>query len=395
MTIVQINSECGHGSTGKIAVSISKLLTQKGIENYIFYSGNHKSDYPLGIQINSKLDLRVHQLLSRVCGDQGWHSHLATKKMIHKLDQIQPDVVHLHNVHGYYLNIPMLFQYLKKQKIKVIWTFHDCWPITGHCTHFINNGCMKWKTECYGCPNKRAYPYSLLFDRSCALYHRKKELFTGFDDMVIVTPSQWLADIVKESFLKNCRLKVVPNGINLSIFHPVESDMRKQYHCEGKTVILGVASVWSNAKGLDIFCELAKRLPCSYQIVMVGTNEKVDEILPKNIISIHRTQNQEELAKIYSMADLFLNPTRADNYPTVNLEAIACGTPVITFKTGGSPESAGMVDSMIIKSNTLEETVETILSIGSRKTDQRKYDLLRENSDEGLCYEEYLRLYQY
>ena len=228
MTVVQINSECGRGSTGKISVSISKLLTQKGIENYIFYSGNHKSDYPLGIQINSKLDLRVHQLLSRVFGDQGWHSYLATKKMIHKLDQIKPDVVHLHNVHGYYLNTPMLFQYLRKQKIKVIWTFHDCWPITGHCTHFINNGCIKWKTECCSCPNKRAYPYSLFFDRSCELYYLKKELFTGFDDMVIVTPSQWLADIVKESFLKDCELKVVPNGINLSIFHPVESDLRKQ-----------------------------------------------------------------------------------------------------------------------------------------------------------------------
>ena len=311
MKVVQINSECGRGSTGKIAVSISKLLTNKGIENYIFYSGNHKSDYELGIQINTKLDLRCHQVLSRVLGDQGWHSYYATQKMICKLEEIKPDVIHLHNVHGYYLHIPTLFCYLKKQRIRVVWTLHDCWPITGHCVHFINKGCTKWKTECSGCPNKHAYPYSLFLDRSQTLYRQKKELFTGFEDMVIVTPSRWLANLVKESFLGGCRIQVLPNGIDLSVFRPIASDLRAQYHCEGKKVILGVSAVWNESKGLDIFCELACRLDNSYQIVLVGTTPEIDAKLPSNIIAIHRTSNQEELAKLYSMADLFLNPTRA------------------------------------------------------------------------------------
>lgn len=394
MKIVQINSECGRGSTGRIALSISNLLTQRGIENYIFYSGNHISDYEFGIQVNSKFDLRCHQVLSCFFGNQGWHSYFATKKLIRKLEDIKPNVIHLHNIHGYYLHVPTLFNYLKKQKIRVVWTLHDCWPITGHCTHFINNGCNKWKTECKQCANKREYPYSWFFDRSRELYRQKKELFTGFKDMIVVTPSHWLANIVAESFLKDCKLEVLPNGINLSVFHPIEDNLRTQFHCEGKKIILGVSAVWNVSKGLDIFCELANRLDDSYQIILVGTTDKVDAKLPKNIISIHRTQNQEELVKIFSMADLFLNPTRADNYPTVNLESIACGTPVMTFQTGGSPESAGMDNSMIIKSNTIEETMAKIGSHDFSKKDSARCNELRKLFDERLCYEKYLELYQ-
>ena len=394
MKVVQINTECGRGSTGKIVVAISDLLSSKGIENYIFYSGNHKSDYKNGIQINSKFDLRLHQACSRLLGDQGWHSYLATYKLINSLKTIKPDIIHLHNLHGYYLNISLLFGYLRTCGAKVVWTFHDCWPITGHCTHFINVDCNKWITQCCDCPNIGQYPYSLFFDRSRSLYNRKKKLFTNIQNLSIVCPSNWLANIVRESFLKKNELKVIPNGVNLEVFKYTNSDLRIMHHCEDKFIILGVSSVWNNSKGLDVFCELASRLDSTYQIILVGTNNKIDSVLPSNIISIHKTQNQEELAEYYSIADLFLNPTRADNYPTVNLEAITCGTPVMTFNTGGSPESAGMIDDMIIKSNTVEETVAKIQRFAMNRDKYRdRYTSLRIEYDERKCYEKYLELY--
>lgn len=392
--VVQINSECGRGSTGKIAVSISKLLSQEGFENYIFYSGNHKSNYPLGIQINSKLNLRIHQFLARLCGDQGWHSYFATKKLIRKLKQIHPDVIHLHNIHGYYLNMPILFDYLSTYQGEVVWTLHDCWPMTGHCTHFTISGCNKWKTGCYNCPNKEKYPYSWFFDRSSTLYQKKKRYFTAIKKLTIVTPSVWLENIVKESFLKDYPVKVIRNGIDLTVFKPVQSDFRKKNLCESKFIILGIASVWSYAKGLDIFCQLAEKLAEKYQIVLVGTTAEVDKILPPNIISIHRTQNQEELAMLYSTADVFLNPTREDTYPTVNLEALACGTPVLTFNTGGSPECVKNKAEWVIQSNDIGEIITKLDALSRKPKGAIRISENRSEYDENLCYRRYIKLYE-
>lgn len=392
--VVQINSECGRGSTGKIAMSISKMLSKEGIENYIFYSGNHKSDYHLGIQINSKLDLRIHQFLARLFGDQGWHSYFATKRLIRKLKKISPDVVHLHNIHGYYLNIPILFDYLSVSQCKVIWTLHDCWAITGHCTHFTISGCDKWKTGCYDCPSKAKYPYSWVFDRSSVLYQKKKSYFTAIKNLTIVTPSIWLENIVKESFLKHYPVKVIRNGIDLTVYKPIQSDFREKNTCESKFIILGVASVWGYAKGLDVFCQLAKRLEEKYQIVLVGTTDEIDKLLPSNIISIHRTQNQEELAKLYSMADVFLNPTREDNYPTVNLEALACGTPVLTFNTGGSPECIVEKNKWVIQSNDIAEIISKLDVLSSKSKSKMRIATNRTEYDENLCYRQYIELYK-
>ena len=361
MKIVQINAVCGRGSTGKICVSISEILTSQNIENYILYSFG-KSDYPLGIKISSDKYIKIQALKSKVFGNYGFNSKRATKKIIDKLDSIQPDIVHIHNIHGHDCHLGLLFTYLKKKKIKIFWTFHDCWAFTGYCVHFTFVKCEKWKTECKHCPQRRQY--SWFFDRSKALYNKKKEIFSGLD-LTIITPSQWLAKLVKQSFLKDYPVKVINNGIDLNIFKPTESEFREKHHISAdKKVILGVAFGWGIRKGLDVFIELSKRLESDKcQIVLVGTDDNTDKLLPDNIISIHRTQNQKELAEIYTAADLFVNPTREDNYPTVNMEALACGTPVLTFETGGSPESIDDTCGAVVECDNMNALERKVISI--------------------------------
>lgn len=363
MKVAQINSECGRGSTGKIVVAISKVLTQNGVDNRIFFSGNHKSKIKYAKQINSKLELRLHQALSYLFGDQGFHSFFTTVRLVKQLKRYDPDIIQLHNIHGYYLHSGVLFSYLKKAQKPVVWTFHDCWPITGHCTHFTISKCEKWTKECNKCPSLKEYPYSLLFDRSKELYQRKKKLFTGIQNLTVVTPSDWLAGIVKRSYLHTADICTIHNGIDMNVFRPVAGDFKEQYGCKNKRILLGVASVWSDKKGLDVFIELFYRLdPSNYQIVLVGTDKDVDKRLPQGILSIHRTQNQNELATIYSAADIFINPTREDNYPTVNMEAVACGTPVISFNTGGASEILSGGCGRVLCANDVDMLVQEINS---------------------------------
>ena len=247
----------------------------------------------------------------------------------------------------------MLFNYIKKYNIRTIWTLHDCWAFTGHCPHFDMIGCDKWKTCCCECPQYKEYPKSF-FDNSKYMYKLKKKWFTGAKNLTIVTPSNWLAGLVKQSFLKDYPVKVINNGIDLTIFKPIESEFKKIYSIEDKSILLGVAFGWGVKKGLDVFIELSEKLDDKFQIVLVGTDENTDKKLPKNIISIHRTQNQTELAEIYSAANLFINPTREENYPTVNMESIACGTPVLTFNTGGSPEILTEDTGIVVPKNDID-----------------------------------------
>lgn len=336
MKIVQINSTCGSGSTGKICVAVSELLTKQEIENFILYTSG-KSSYPLGIRYMSHVETKWQALKSKTIGNYGFQSIRATSRLLAEMDRIAPDIVQLHNLHSHNIHLGQLFSYFKERKIKVFWTFHDCWAFTGYCPHYTMIGCDQWaKGGCRNCPQRKHY--SWFFDRSRMLFERKKQLFSGLD-MIIITPSQWLADQVKRSFLKEYPVKVINNGIELSVFYPRETDFRKQYCLGSKYILLGVAFGWGRRKGLDIFIRLAERLdPEKFQIVLVGTDDEVDKLLPPNVISIHRTENQAQLAEIYSAADLFVNPTREDTFPTVNMESLACGTPVLTFRTGGSPE---------------------------------------------------------
>ena len=346
MKIVQINSTCGVGSTGKICLAVSELLSKENIENHILYSYLDNGARPNAERLSSYTYVKLQALKAKVLGNNGFNSRGATKKMIAKLEEISPDVIHLHNIHSHDCDLKLLFGYLKGKNIKIFWTFHDCWAFTAYCHYFTMSQCDRWQTGCKGCPNIKRYSWT--FDRSRYLYELKRELFSSELDITVITPSEWLAGLVKKSFFGRYPVKVINNGIDLSLFKPsgVERDreVRARLGCEGKYLVMGCSFDWDSRKGLDVFKELSERLGDDFRILLVGTNENIDKALPKNIISVHRTKDQAELAELYSASDLFVNPTREENYPTVNMEAVACGTPVLTFNTGGSIE---MLDSSV------------------------------------------------
>lgn len=392
MKIVQINATCGSGSTGKICVDISRLLTDKNIENYIIYSGK-KSTYPLGIHCGDSKEIKIQALRSHLFGLYGFNSKQITKRMLKKLDEIEPDVVHLHNLHGHNCNLEMLLDYLRAHHIKIFWTFHDCWAFTAYCPHFAMDKCDKWKDGCHDCHRYREY--SFFFDRSRELYNKKKKASEGLD-LTIITPSQWLAGLVKQSLFKNYPVKVINNGIDLEIFKPTPSDFRAKHGIPNdKYIVLGVAFGWGVRKGLDVFIELSKRLDKEkYQIILVGTGEKIDKQLPSNIISIHRTQNQRELAEIYTAADVFANPTREEVFGLVNVEALACGTPGVTFDAGGSPECYDETCGSVVPCDDIDAMEKEIIRICEDKPfstgDCIKY---AKNFNIQKKYREYLKLY--
>lgn len=392
MKIVQINATCGKGSTGKICVEISKLLADKSIENYIIYSGK-QCEYPFGYLCGGTKELKFQALRSHLFGLYGFNSKWLTKRMLNKLDEIKPDVVHLHNIHGHNCHIEMLLDYLREHHIKTFWTFHDCWAFTAYCPHFTLVGCDKWKNGCHNCPQYK--DYSFFFDRSARLYEKKKKASEGLD-LTIITPSQWLAGLVKQSFFKNYPIKVINNGIDLEIFKPTPSKFREKHEIPNdKYIVLGVAFGWGKRKGLDVFIELSKRLDKEkYQIVLVGTDEKIDNQLPSNIISIHRTQNQKELAEIYTAADVFVNPTREEVFGLVNVEALACGTPGVTFNTGGSPECYDVTCGAVVPFDNVNAMEKEIIRICEDKP-FRAADCVEyaKNFDVQKKYSEYLKLY--
>lgn len=397
MKVLQINSVCGVGSTGRIATDLYKVMKENGIESKIVFGIGNAENIPKedAFKFGNKFDYYVHNAVSRITDRAGFYSKINTLKLLKFIKSYEPDIIHIHTIHGYYVNIEILFNFLKEYKKPVIWTLHDCWSFTGHCAHFDLIGCTKWKTQCYNCPIHREYPKSFT-DNSRHVYKLKKQLFTGVENLTIVTPSQWLADLVKQSFLKDHTIRIINNGINLDVFKPIENDIKIKYQCENKYLILGVAFGWGKKKGLDIFIELSKRLDENkYKIMLVGTDEHIDKDLPDNIISIHRTQNQNELAEIYSAADLFVNPTREDTYPTVNMESLACGTPVLTFNTGGSPEIIDETCGMVVEKDDIDSMYNEIINICENNVFTKEMCLRKSRMfDKNEKYRNYIELYK-
>lgn len=372
MKVLQINSVCGYGSTGRIATDIYKILEEQGHECLIAYGRGTAPKGINSIKIGTNFDNYVHVAKTRLFDKHGFASTNATKEFIKKAKQYDPDVIHLHNIHGYYINIELLFNYLKEANKPVIWTLHDCWAFTGHCAYFDYVGCDNWKSGCDKCPQKNSYPQSLLKDNSKYNFDKKKEIFTGVKNMTIITPSKWLAELVKQSLLSEYEVKVINNGIDLNVFKPAESDFRKRYNLEGKFITLGVASVWEERKGLDTFVELSKRLDENYQVIIVGVTEKQKKQLPDDFFAISRTNDIQELVEIYSAANVYLNPTLEDNFPTTNLEALACGTPVITFNTGGSAESLDNTCGAVVAKGDINNLVDKIKEFACNKEVSQK-----------------------
>lgn len=340
MKYLFINVLAGSGSTGRIAAEQCRELQRQGHQCVLAY-GRGKAmcpdvkTYPIG----DPWSARLHGLRSRLLDDAGAGSWAATREFLKWVKEFDPDVIWLHNLHGYYINLELLFGYLRSCGKEIHWTLHDCWAFTGHCAYYDFAECDRWKTGCHDCPEKHAYPKSVLRDNSAGNYEWKKRLFTGIENLRVRVPSNWLKSQVAESFLREYPVEVVYNTVDREIFKPTSSDLRSKYALEEKKVLLGVANVWDMRKGLQDFLALEKLLGSDYQIVLVGLSEKQIKALPKGILGLPRTDSVQQLAQWYSAADVYVNPTYEDNYPTTNLEAQACGTPCITYRTGGSVES--------------------------------------------------------
>lgn len=396
MKIVQINTVFGTGSTGKIAADLYDLAQNQNNNPFIAYGRGTVPPNIHGFKIGNPIDFGFHVLVNFFLGKNGFASRQVTYRLLKWLDMVQPDILHLHNLHGFYIHVGLLFDYIKRNNIPIVWTFHDCWPITGQCAFFDHINCCKWKTACCNCPVYRSdYPYSLFRDNSRQNYILKKSHFTGVKNLTIVTPSNWLANITRQSFLKEYPITVIPNGINLDIFKPYPIDTKTN----NKKIILGVANIWDFRKGLDYFLELETLMDSSYQIVLIGVNKRQQKMIQRaygdRIIAFTRTADQTELAKWYSRAYAYVNPTLSDNFPTTNLEALACGTPVITFNTGGSPESITSKCGIVTENRTAAALKNAILSlqanaeITSSACHKRAMEF-----DKNTCFEEYMNLYK-
>lgn len=353
-TLLQIDSCLGVGSTGRITESIGALAMERGWDCYIAHGSRYAGSTKMhSIPVVTKLGEYRHALRSLLFDAHGLGSVCETKRLIRKIEQIKPDIIHLHCVHGYYLNYKVLFEYLNSTDIPVVWTFHDCWAFTGHCAHFYNAGCLKWKDECGNCPLLNDYPRAFM-DNSKRNYKLKKKLFEKNHNLHIVSVSEWLSSLVKESFLKGKDNMVINNGIDINMFSPSPSSEEKPY-------ILGVASSWNQSKGLFDFYKIREKLSEEeYDIIIVGLTKEQIQNLPRGIKGISRTESVSALAELYSGAFVFVNPTYADSFPTVNIEALACGTPVITYRTGGSPEIIDENTGIVVEQGDIDALVRAI-----------------------------------
>lgn len=394
MKLVQVNTVC-NGSVGKIMHDIQVTAKENNIEAISFYGRRKGYKDTESFKFGNNVSFVFHVLLTMLFGYQGTYSSFYTKKMIKKLKSINPDVILLHNIHGYYLNYKLLFKYLKDEyKGKVFWTFHDCLPITGHCAYFDFVNCNKWKDLCHDCPQLRTYPPQFI-DTSMKEYLLKKDIFTNVPNMTLITPSNWLKEILDKSYLKDYPKYVINNGIDLNIFkYTYDDNIYFKYNIpKNKRILLGVASIWEKRKGLDDFIKLAKDINEDTIIVLVGLNKKQMNNLPTNIIGILRTDNQSDLVKIYSVADILVNPTREDNYPTVNIEAIACGTPVIAYNTGGCKEQITNKTGSIV--NNYQDLVKEIKIFLSKNYKEYVFDNsdVINNINAKIKYQEYINLF--
>lgn len=339
MKVLIINEICGTGSHGKICAAIAQEYESRGAEVKIAFGREDKVPEKYrkyAVRIGNRADVYKHVLYTRITDKQGFASGKATRAFLEKADKFKPDLLWLHNLHGYYVNIEILFEWIKQHKPVVKWTLHDCWAFTGHCAHFTEARCERWKSGCHHCPQKKEYPASWLCDNSRWNYVQKKKLFTGISDMTLITPSKWLAGLVSESFLAEYPVEVRCNTVDTNIFRPVKSNFRKKYGLECKIIVLGAAAVWNRKKGLNDFYELASMLDETYAIVLVGLTEKQIRRLPKKIIGLKKTDSMSELANIYSAADIFVNPSREESYGMTTAEAARCGTfPIVYQGTAG------------------------------------------------------------
>ncbi len=363
--LLQINSVINVGSSGRIAEEIGQVVLEKGWNSNIAYGRNERPSKSVLIKIGTDWDVKIHGLQTRLFDRHGLSSKNATVKFIRQIEKIEPDIIHLHNLHGYYLNIEVLFNFLSIVNIPVIWTLHDCWAMTGHCAHFTLIGCEKWKTRCYNCPQTKAYPTSILIDRSLQNYNLKKELFTSVKNMTIVPVSHWLGGIVEQSYLAGLPIQVINNGIDLDTFSPQNNteEVREKYGIGKRFMLMAAATAWSDRKGLKDYVKLSKSLGNDCVIVLVGLSKAQIKFLPNTIIGIPRTENVLELAKFYSAANIVLNLSAEETFGLTTVEGFACGTPGIVYNCTASPELITPDTGFVVEKGDIQGLLNAINSV--------------------------------
>lgn len=397
MRIVELNTYCGNGSTGRIAVDIADYAAKQSAETIIgFGAGVVPPEAEVyALRMGGKIGRKWHGVIRKLLDMEGYGSLHATRRLIGFLKEYQPDVVHLHNIHGCYLNHRLLFRYLRAANVPVLWTLHDCWPFTGHCAYFDFVGCDRWKTSCHHCPQQVSYPTCVGLDGSKRNYMRRRKLFTSLPQLTLVTPCAWLKGLLEYSFLSNVPVKVIYNGVNRDLFYPRDSKLREKNGIVAPFVVLAVASEWEERKGLKYLPELAKKLGADYQLVVIGLTEAQITELPKGMLGLARTASTRELAQWYSTADCLVNPTMEDNMPLVNLEALACGTPVAVFRTGGCPECVNDACGAVVEKGDVAALAEAARQLCATKgVMQTECAAQAEHFDSQLCAKAYWDLYQ-
>lgn len=395
MKIVIMNT-VPYGSTGRISRNIGKRAEKAGDKVYYIYGwtkGKRRSQDENEMVATSFFSKLFHMVAARLTGLDAVYSYWSTRKTIGRLKKIKPDIIHMHIMHDYFLNLKLLYRYFEKTGVKVIWTFHDCWAFTGGCMYFTVSECSKWKDGCKNCVLQKN-GFEAVIDSSQRMWKLKRQGLTSMKNLTVTVPSRWLEQVVRQSFYQDFPIKTICNGIDLEKFRVRKSDFRDVYSIPNKYVVLGVAFDWGYRKGLDVFIKLADILPEEYQIVLVGIRKEHQNRLPHNVIAIPKTSNQEELIEIYSTADVFVNPTREEVFGMVNIEALACGTPVIMFDTGGAPEGIDESCGVVVKTKTAEALAKEIVRVCTEKPFCSDSCVERAKKfDESICYQKYVELY--
>lgn len=398
-TLLQINVTANWGSHGKIAEDIGLLAIQSGWKSIIAYGRHANQSRSDLIRIGNVISVYEHVFETRIFDNHGLASRRATKKFISCIDELNPDIIHLHNIHGYYLNFQLLFEYLASKDIPIVWTLHDCWSFTGHCAYFDYVGCKRWKAGCYApCPCKSSYPKSMIGDASEHNYALKKKMFTSVKDLTIVPVSDWLGCLLKESFLCGYDIRVINNGVDLQQFFPVTDaeELLDNYCLRGKHILLGVANIWEERKGFRDYIKLAEVLPVEWQIVLIGLKDSQNRSLPSNVLGLPRTSSQHELRKWYTLADIVLNLSYEETFGMTTIEGFACGTPGIVYNRTASVELEDNVTCMMVDAGNIEGLLRKIKIMGEKTEAISKACTKRakEHFDKSKCFKKYLRLYE-
>lgn len=396
-TLLQINVDSNANSTGVIASQIGELAISKGWESYIAYSRSLRESKNKNIKIGNSFTYKMHWWFTRFFDCQGLLSIFSTLRFISKIKQIAPNIIHIHVIHDYYINYPLLFRFLKKRDIPVVWTMHDCWAVTGHCAHFDYVGCERWKTTCYSCPQRRSYSPSLI-DNSRCNHVLKKKFLTSVPNLTIVSVSNWLSTIFEQSFLSSFDNRKIYNGIDLNIFRISQTFVVEKYNLLNKKILVAVSSTWTEKKGLLDYIELAKILDNNFQVVLIGyIAEKYKKIIPREILTIPRTKDQQELVEWYNAADVVLNLSYEETFGLTTIEGFACGTPSIVGHKTASPELVSEDTGIVVECGNVNQIIKAINIITSKEKSHYQHNCRKravELFDKNDRYNDYIDLYE-